>query len=507
MTDVGVELSTGRVRGSARDGVARFLGIPYAEDPVGELRFDAPLPRSPWQGVRDATRPAATAQRLRFDPDPAIPEPIVAGTDVLHVDVWAPADGLGGGITRDDGSSADGLGGRIPHHGGSSADALGGHAPRDGRSPGAGPGHPVMVWIHGGGWESGSSHQPWFDGATFARRGVVVVSVGYRLGVEGFTPFPDAPDNRGMLDWIAALEWVRREIPVFGGDPGRVTVAGQSAGGGAVLCLMGSPAADGLFHRAIAASPAVLRAPATYPPKEITAASLAAGGRGAVDEFHRRLRKDNQFTLPFRPVVGDDLVPVPPLEAVAGGRAGTIPLMVGSTATEFEAVTDRIPGPALVPGAALIALSQQIPREGLRALARQSNGRSLRRSVGAVVDAAAIHSTVARTAETRLAAGDPTWVYDFCWPGGAGPRHCADLPFFWATPEAENVERYLGEPAPPALVRAMHDSWVDFVVSGDPGFPAYEERGRYVRAWTVPPAVVEDGLSAVRQVWWPGGGR
>ncbi len=473
MTDVGVVLSTGRVRGSVNGGVARFLGIPYAEDPVGGLRFAAPVPRTPWEGVRDATRPAATAQRLRFDPDPAIPEPIVAGTDILHVDVWAPDDGPG------DPAAA----------------------------PGGRPGYPVLVWIHGGGWESGSSHQPWFDGASFARRGIVVVSVGYRLGVEGFTPFPDAPDNRGMLDWIAALEWVRREISAFGGDPGRVTVSGQSAGGGAVLFLMGSPAATGLFHRAIASSPAILRAPATYPPKGVTAASLAAGGRGAVDEFHRRLRKDNQFTLPFRPVVGDALVPVPPLEAVAGGQAGRVPLMIGSTATEFVAVVDKIPGPALVPGAALIALSQQLPREGLRALARQSNGRSLRRSVGAVIDAAAIQSTVARTAETRVAAGDPTWVYEFSWNGGKGPRHCTDLPFFWACPQAENVERYLGEPAPPALVAAMHDSWVGFITSGEPGFPAYEPEHRKVMAWSDPPAVLEDGLSEVRQVWWPAGGR
>lgn len=471
MTEVDVTLSTGRVRGVDLGGVVRFLGLPYAEDPVGVLRFAAPVPREPWSGVRDATRPAATAQRLRFDPDPAIPEPIVGGTDTLHVDVWAPAD---------------------------SAYLPAGHP-----AAAEGAGCPVMVWIHGGGWESGSSHQPWFDGATFARRGIVVVSVGYRLGVEGFTPFPDAPDNRGVRDWIAALEWVRREIGVFGGDPGRVTVAGQSAGGGAVLFLMGSPAAAGLFHRAIASSPAILRAPATHPPKEITAASLAAGGRGAVDEFHRRLRKDNQFTLPFRPVVGDELVPGPPLESVAGGQAGKIPLMIGSTATEFEAVTDRLPGPALVPGAALIARSQKLPREGLRALARQSNGRSLRRSVGAVIDAAAIQSTVARTAETRVAAGDPTWVYDFCWAGGTGPRHCTDLPFFWGAPEAENVERYLGAPAPAGLVERMHDSWVDFVTTGDPGFPAYSAPDRSVIAWDDPPRVEPDGLGAVRAVWWP----
>lgn len=458
MTDAEVTLSTGRVRGTELGDVVRFYGIPYAEDPVGELRFASPVRRAPWDGVRDATRPAATAQRLRFDPDPAIPEPIVAGTDILHVDVWAPATGSG---------------------------------------------HPVMVWIHGGGWESGSSHQPWFDGATFARRGIIVVSVGYRLGVEGFTPFPDAPDNRGMLDWIAALEWVRDEIAAFGGDPDRVTVTGQSAGGGAVLCLLGSPPAAGLFHGAIAASPAVLRAPATRPPKGITAEELAAGGRGAVDEFHRRLRRENQFTLPFRPVVGGETVPAPPLEAVAAGPSTSVPLFIGSTATEFEAVSDKLPGPALVPGAAFMAVSQQLPRQGLRALARQSNGRSLRRSVGAVIDAAAIHSTVARAAETRVAAGDPTWVYDFCWTGGNGPRHCADLPFFWAVPDGENVERYLGAPPPAGLVEGMHDSWVDFVTTGDPGHPAYESPERLVMAWDDPPSQVADGLSAVRAVWWP----
>ena len=461
MTDVDASLSTGRVRGVDVGGVVRFLGIPYAEDPVDDLRFAAPVPRRPWTGVRDATRPAATAQRLRFDPDPAIPEPIVAGTDTLHVDVWAPSEGSA---------------------------------------------HPVLVWIHGGGWESGSSHQPWFDGSTFARRGIVVVSVGYRLGVEGFTPFPDAPDNRGVRDWIAALEWVRDEIPAFGGDPGQVTVSGQSAGGGAVLFLLGSPPAAGLFHGAIAASPAVLRAPATRAPKGVTARSLAKGGRGAVDEFHRRLRRDNQFTLPFRPVVGDDVVPNPPLEVVAGTEGARVPLMLGSTAAEFEAVADRLPGPALVPGAALMAWSQQLPRRGLRALARQSSGRSLRRSVGAVIDAAAIQSTVARAAETRAVAGDATWVYDFCWPGGNGPRHCADLPFFWAVPQAENVQRYLGAPAPDGLVEKMHDSWVDFVITGNPGFPAYSTSERAVMAWDDPPGVIPDGLAAVRAVWWPEAG-
>lgn len=455
-----VTLSTGRVLGTSLGETVRFLGIPYAEDPVGDLRFAEPRPRGPWAGVRDARRPAATAQRLRFDSDPAIPEPIVAGTDVLHVDVWAPESGQD---------------------------------------------HPVMVWFHGGGWESGSSHQPWFDGSTFARRGIVVVSVGYRLGVEGFTSFPDAPNNRGVLDWIAALEWVRDEITSFGGDPDRVTISGQSAGGGAVLALLGSPRAAGLFHRAIASSPAALRAPDVPAPKGVTAESLALGGRGVVDEFHRKLRSDNQLTLPFRPVIGGELLPVPVLEAVAGDQGALVPLMIGSTATEFEAIARNIPGPALVPGATIVAMSQDIPRAGLRALARQSSRRSVRRSVGAVIDAATIHSTVTRAAERRAAVGAPTWVYDFCWNGGVGPVHCTDLPFFWNVPGGENVERYLGVAAPPALVEEMHDSWVNFVTAGDPGFPVYAAPDRRVRVWDSPPSVVDDGLAAVREVWLPEG--
>lgn len=453
-----VVVSTGRLRGTDLGGAVRFLGIPYAQDPVDDLRFREPRPREPWSGVRDATRPAATAQRLRFDPDPAIPEPIVAGTDILHVDVWAPDSGRG---------------------------------------------HPVLVWFHGGGWESGASHQPWFDGSTFARRGIVVVSVGYRLGVEGFTPFPDAPDNRGLLDWIAALGWVRDEIAAFGGDPGRVTISGQSAGGGAVLCLLASPPARGLFHGAIASSPAVLRSPAAQAPKGAAAAELAAHGRGAVDEFHRRLRKDNPFLMPFGPTIGDATLPVPLPDAIAEGPGTRVPLLIGSTATEFEEVARALPGPALLPGAAMILRSQKLPTEGLRALARQSVGRPLRQAVGTVIDAASIRSTVVRAAETRIAVDAPTWVYDFRWAAGRGPVHCSDLPFFWGAPEAENAERYLGAPAPAALVAAMHDSWVDFVTSGDPGHPAYEAAGRRVRVWDDPPEVVDDGLADVREVWWP----
>src|SRR5699024_759588 len=216
-----------------------------------------------------------------------------------------------------------------------------------------------------------------------------------------------------------------------------------------------------------------------------------------------RLRRDNQLTLPFRPVIGGDLLPVPVLESVAVGDGAQVPLLIGSTATEFETIARSLPGPALLPGATMIAMSQDIPRAALRALARQSSRRSVRRSVGAVIDAATTHSTATRAAEGRAAARAPPWVYGFSWDAGGGPAPGADLPFFWGVPGAEDVERYLGAPAPHGLVDAMHESWVGFVTEGEPGFPAYEVPDRRVRVWDDPPSVVDDGLAAVREVWLP----
>ncbi|MFF3332942.1 carboxylesterase family protein [Streptomyces sp. NPDC002888] len=186
----------GPVRGERRaDGSLRFLGIPYARPPVGELRFAAPLPPEPWTEPLDATAYGPTAQRRPITEITTVPEPTVPGEGVLNLNVFTPD---------------------------TAPETL----------------LPVLVWIQGGGYVAGSAASPWYDGSAFNRDGVVVVSVGYRLGIEGFLHLDGAPDNRGVLDWIAALEWVRDNIAGFGGDPDKVTIAGQSAGGGAVLTLL-----------------------------------------------------------------------------------------------------------------------------------------------------------------------------------------------------------------------------------------------------------------------------
>lgn len=469
---VDVTLPTGRIRGEAFPGHVRHRGIPYAADPVGVLRFAPPAPPIPWENVRDTTRPAATAQRCRFDPDPAIPEPLVPGTDSLHVDVWAPTD-------------------PVP--------------------PDAG-GRPVLVWIHGGGWEAGSPGQPWFDGSTFTREGIVVVSVGYRLGVDGFLRLPDAPDNRGFLDWIAALEWVRDNIAAFGGDPSRVTVAGQSAGAGAVLALLASPLAEGLFHAAIAESPAWIherRRPSIVaawrrrrgPAAGLSARRLSSLTPDEIDGIHRGIRRRHPFDLRFRPRVDPATIPAEAPAAIAAGRSASVPLLIGCTSQEFRRLVDSLPPVPLLATAVLVLRTQGLSWRGILGYLLPSGGSSVRDGLGRAAADAFIRSTVVRVAEGRAARGAPTWVYEFRWEGSIGADHCTDIPFFWDALEAEGVRRFLRADPPPGLAESMHASWVRFIRSHDPGDPPYALPGRPVRVWDGTPSVEADGMSDVRMRW------
>ena len=233
-----VRVDTGELQGEADDGVDAFKGIPFAAPPVGDLRWRPPQPAAPWTGVRQAAEfgancmqgrgggppPSAGARAGAPAPAPAPPAgaPVVQAPseDCLFLNVWRPASATPGA--------------RLP----------------------------VMVWIHGGGFTGGSGASPNTSGAQFARQGVVLVSVNYRLGRFGFFAFPalsrERPDetkgNYAYMDQIAALQWVKRNIAAFGGDPNNVTIFGFSAGGVSVHSLLASPMARGLFHKAIAQS-------------------------------------------------------------------------------------------------------------------------------------------------------------------------------------------------------------------------------------------------------------
>lgn len=203
-------IESGRISGEEEDGIRRWLGIPYAAPPVGDLRFAAPAPVVPWSGVRDATDPGPTAPHHDgkipgLDLAPIIGKGWVRGDDYLSLNVWAPADEARG--------------------------------------------RPVFVFIHGGGLTLGDKDASVNDGAGFARSGAVAVNIAYRLGIEGFLPIPGAPTNIGLRDVLAALRWVRDNIASFGGDPDNVTICGESAGGAVVAILVASPLSKGLFRR------------------------------------------------------------------------------------------------------------------------------------------------------------------------------------------------------------------------------------------------------------------
>ena len=203
----------GEVRGSVADGVHTFKGIPYAAPPFGANRLRPPQPVAPWSGVRDALAYGPKPPQPPYPPPVAvlIPECAIPGEDCLNLNIWSPDLGSAG--------------------------------------------QPVMVWIPGGMFEyHGTGASPWYDGSRFARDGIVCVTINYRVGAEGFLYLGDGNANLGLLDQIAALEWVRENIAAFGGDPGNVTIFGESAGAMSVGTLLAMPRAEGLFRRAIAQS-------------------------------------------------------------------------------------------------------------------------------------------------------------------------------------------------------------------------------------------------------------
>ena len=206
-----VHVRDGAVRGKAESGVWAFLGIPYAASPFGARRMRPPQPVQPWDGERDATAYGPTAPKGDYPPQYArlFPEVLIPGEECLNLNVWTP-----------DATAA----------------------------------LPVLVWIHGGAFMNGSGSVGAYSGAAFARDGVVCVTINYRLAAEGFLLLDDGIANLGLLDQLAALRWVQANIAAFGGDPARVTVAGESAGAMSVITLLSMPQAEGLFTQAIAQS-------------------------------------------------------------------------------------------------------------------------------------------------------------------------------------------------------------------------------------------------------------
>ncbi|MEU8887958.1 carboxylesterase family protein [Streptomyces sp. NPDC048442] len=494
MTSVEVGTAYGVVRGRVEQELAVFRGIPFAQPPVGELRFAAPVVPDAWDGVRDADA---------FGPPPpqsgpALVPSAATGDDWLTLNVWSPQ-----------------------HR--SEGEAL-----------------PVLVWFQGGAYISGASSDPMYDGAQLARQGVVLVTFNYRVGAEGWARIEGAPDNRGLLDQLTALEWVRDNIGSFGGDPARVTVCGESAGAGSIATLLTVERAAGLFRRAVAQS-----VPGMYCTPEFASDFTAAltdrlgvaptvAGLGAVaperlaEEIGGFLRempahgdrwgRAGHLAAPFSPVLDGELVPETPWQALRDGRANGVELLTGHTQDEFRLFLAMMGSPEFSEAAADIALRRFAPTakggedfDGPAAYRAAFPGATPGELFETVQSDVLFRMPTARLAEANAAAGGTTYLFELTWPapgmGGAlGACHSLDVPLLFGTFDSPSGRMVLGEnpgDEARALSAEIRDAWVAFVKDADPGWAPYDAEGRRARVFDGKgsAAAVPYPEEASRRIW------
>lgn len=456
-----VTTAHGPVLGLARVDQSVFLAVPYAAPPFGERRFQPPAAPEPWTESRDCTAHGSTAPAppYRAGVGDLLPEPVIPGQDCLHVNVWTPDP------------AADGL--------------------------------PVFVWIHGGSFQNGSNAVPVYDGSAFARDGVVAVTVNYRLGVDGFAHLDGAPDNRGLLDQIAALRWVRDNIAAFGGDPGRVTICGESAGAMGVTTLTAMPVARGLFHRVIAQSGAGHHAVSVDTATKISSklaellgveptidgvgsvpmpALLAAHSELALiiggDPDPAKWGEVAVNMMPFEPIVDGDGLAGLPYAVIAAGEGADVDVLVGTNTDEhglfLGPIVDTIEE-ARVRGVMAALRSREHSYEMY--VERTGATRAGEVMVAAMTDWF-FKLPAVRLAEARLALGQKTYVYEFGWPtpvrgGSLGSCHALEIAFTFDTLDVPEGRGMVGENPPQAVAADMHGAWVAFVRDGEPGWDAY----------------------------------
>ena len=498
MDTIDVQVRHGVLRGERLEGMAAFRDIPFAAAPYGANRFRPPQPVEPWEGVRDATTAGPGCPQPVIGPETAMTRfvgPAEVGHDCLKLEVCTP----------------------------------------DPRASGL----PVMVWIHGGGFVAGAGTAPLHSGEPFARDGVVYVSINYRLGVEGFLYLGPDRANLGLLDQVAALEWVRDNIEAFGGDPANVTVFGQSAGGVSIMHLLTMPAAEGLFRRAIAQSGSTAGGESVATAVELAARMgeiagvdptpegfaslddeqlLAATGSYCMEYLSPIITGPRSFMVsPFRPVIDGTVLPDHPVPLAGAGAGAGVELLTGTTRDECTSfmymfgILESTPEPWADVALEAFGVTWD-DLEAYRKGTRPEAGTS--ELLYAAWTDWAFRIPTLRLAEARAATSGRTWVYELTWPSptvpAVGSTHAIDLGFVHdrlrdlSEASAPSGEDLYGPDAPQALADLIHATWVRFATDGDPGWAPYDLERRTTMRFDVDSGPVDDLAGSVERELWEG---
>ena len=492
----------GKVEGEELSGLAVFKGIPFAAPPTGARRWLAPEKPASWTGTRDARRFSSVApqnsQMLSALAAMVINDP--QSEDCLYLNVWTPA--------------------------------------ADNKK------RPVMVWIHGGAFTIGAGSQGIYDGSVLATRGdVVVVCVNYRLGPLGFLRLADLTNgkipgsgNEGILDQIAALEWVRDNIAEFGGDPGNVTIFGESAGGMSVGMLLAAPAAKGLFHKAIPQSGAChtgapreranrnaerimkkLAASDADAMRALTAAQLLTGTLLADGKM-----PDPEFGMAYQPVIDGAIMPRPAIDIVTDGASSDVAIMVGSTLEEWKLFAPLDPGMSKLDRKGVAA------RYSRRMTPELSDGlidayEKVRAARGASTTGPEIFCALetdrifripaVRLSEVHAKRHSPIYNYLFTWPSPAargilGSCHALELGFVFGTNHLPGMPQFAGTgPTVERIATQMQDAWLAFARTGNPAcesigaWPMYDASKRATMIFGEKSGAQDAPYDAERRAW------
>jgi para-nitrobenzyl esterase len=501
MNEPVVKMRSGAVRGRNVQGVVAFQGIPFAAPPVGHLRFAAPVPPQSWDGVREARAFSPTppqvdlsSQRMPgLDLSPIVGESWRKGDDYLTLNIWTPDP------------DAQGL--------------------------------PVMVFIYGGAFVSGGSSTPLYNGTRFARDGVVLVSFNYRLGVEGFLPLSGGETNVGLRDQIAALTWIQDNIVAFGGDPNNVTIFGESSGALSVDTLLAVPSANGLFRRAISQSGGAQHTMSIEQATRVVAALSEILGIQATREsfaslsFEQIVAAQSQI-LPgsldlttaqdadptggltlFLPVRDGDLISTQPVDAIRHGASATVDLMLGTNSQEMNLYYVPTGLLNLVDSDEKVCASirgRHPQPESLVATYRACHpGASSGELFSAIMTDWMFFIPTMRLAEAHAPHRGGTYLYEFAWPSPAfggmlGACHGLELGFVFDTLDTPGLigpQGLVGEDPPIELAQRLHQTWITFAATGDPGWAPFSTHERQVMRINTSWEILNDPRPLERRAW------